>query len=276
MKIAIQGQAGSFHAIAAKSLFGSKVKLIYCDTFKSVFASLEAGETTQAIVAIENSLYGSINEVYDLLLAHQFSITGEIYEQIGLHLFGLNGSTASDITDIYSQAPALAEAEEYLETYLKQATRHEYFDTAAAAQYVADEKNMHKAAVASKEAGELSSLHLLANNIETHRHNYTRFIALSKNDDRDSLGNKTSIVFRTQDKAGSLYEALGVFAKRKINLTKLESRPIIGDAWRYMYYVDFSSGTNEDHVQKALEELKKHATHIRILGSYPAGNTLIA
>lgn len=276
MKIAIQGQAGSFHAIAAKSLFGTEVELIYCDTFKSVFASLDAGKVTHAIVAIENSLYGSINEVYDLLLAHQFSITGEVYEQIGLHLFGLKGSTASDITDIYSQAPALAEAEDYLETHLKQATRHEYFDTAAAAQYVADEKNIHNAAVASNEAGELSSLHLLASNIETHHHNYTRFIALSKNDAVDAQGNKTSITFRTQDKAGSLYDALGVFAKRKINLTKLESRPIIGDAWRYMYYVDFSAGINEAHVQKALEELESHATHIRILGSYPAGNTLIA
>lgn len=276
MKVAIQGQAGSFHAIAAKSLFGADVSLVYCDTFKSVFTSLEAGKVTHVIVAIENSLYGSINEVYDLLLAHQFSITGEVYEQIGLHLFGIEGSSLSDITDVYSQAPALAEAEEYLENHLKQATRHEYYDTAAAAQYVADEKNIHKAAIASKEAGEISSLELLASNIETHHHNYTRFIALSKNSDVATENNKTSITFRTQDKAGSLYEALGVFAKQQINLTKLESRPIVGKAWRYMYYVDFSAGINELHAQKALEELKSHATHIRILGSYRAGNTLVA
>lgn len=275
MKIAIQGQAGSFHAIAARNLFGNEIELVYGNTFKSVFTSLKAEEVKYAVVAIENSLYGSINEVYDLLLTHQFTICAEVYEQIGLHLFGIKGSSISNITDVYSQAPALAEAEEYLENHLKQVTRHEYYDTAAAAQYVADEKNIHKAAVASKEAGIISSLELLASNIETHNHNYTRFIALSKNNDVATENNKTSITFRTQDKAGSLYEALGVFAKQQINLTKLESRPIIGNAWRYMYYVDFSAGINETHAKKALQELEAHATHIRILGSYPAGNTLI-
>lgn len=274
MKIAIQGTAGSFHSLAAKRLFGETAELVFCESFKEVFATLKAGRTDRAVVAIENSLYGSINDVYDLLLKNHFHITHEIYEQIGLHLLGSDHVDLSEVTDVYSQAPALAEAEEFLDQHLPQATRHEFFDTAAAAAMIAEKKDTSKVAVASQVTADLYNLAILAKNIETHHHNYTRFIALSESEITTKTANKTSITFRTADTPGSLHAALGVFAKADINLTKLESRPIVGEAWQYMYYVDFAAGLHEPRVASALKELESFAENIRVLGSYEAGSMM--
>lgn len=266
MKVAIQGLDTSFHALAAKRLFGDEATLLYCASFSKAFVALQNKEVDHAVVAVENSLYGSINEVYDLLLKYHFWITGEVYEQISLHLLGLPHTSLATITDVYSQAPALAEAESFLDTNLPGAQRHEHGDTALAAEEVAQWKNPEKAAIASRAAAEKYGLSILAENIETHHHNYTRFIALSRKQTREA-GNKSSLTFRTNDMPGSLYAALGVFAKRGINLTKLESRPIVGHAWQYMYYVDIASPIEEN----LLQELARYAQNIRVLGTYTAG-----
>lgn len=266
MKIAIQGLDTSFHALAAKQLFGDEATLAHYATFPTVFRALHTQEVDHAVVAIENSLYGSINEVYDLLLKYHFWITGEVYEKIGLHLLGLPGATIPDITDVYSQAPALAEAEDFLDQKLALAHRHEHTDTALAAEEIAQWKKPHNAAIASRAAAEKYGLSILAENIETHRQNYTRFLALSRTQPKET-GNKSSLTFQTNDTPGSLHAALGVFAKRNINLTKLESRPIIGKAWQYMYYVDIAAATTPD----LAEELAQYAQNIRLLGNYTAG-----
>lgn len=267
MKIAIQGYSGSFHAIAARRLFTQDADLLYYTTFKEVFKALERGQADRAVVAIENSLYGSINEVYDLLLKNNFWISGEVYEHIGLHLLALAGAKLEDITDVYSQAPALAEAEDFLDTTLSKADKHEFVDTALAAKAIADWKDSTKAAVAGVAAAQEYDLEILSKNIETHHENYTRFIALSRDQQTLAENNKTTITFRTSDTPGSLYAALGVFAKRSINLSKLESRPIVGSAWKYMYYVDFEANCSDD----LIEELSNYATEIRVLGSYKSG-----
>jgi len=276
MKVAIQGQENSFHSIAARKLFGDDADLIYCDTFKETFLALKNNKADRCVVAIENSLYGSINDVYDLLLKYRFWISAEVYEQISFYLFGTEQSSLSKITDVYSQSFALGETTDYFEANLPKANLHEYFDTAASAEMVAKENNPNKASIASKSAGEALGLKILASNIETHHHNYTRFLALSKTEEPDSESNKTSITFRTSDTPGSLHAALGCFAKQQINLTKLESRPIVGEAWQYMYYVDYDSGVHSAKSEAALTELKKYATDIRILGSYKAGDTMLA
>lgn len=267
MNVAIQGFAASFHEIAAKRIFGEEIQLKYCRTFKEVFQELEEGKVDRAFVAIENSLYGSINDVYDLLLRNRFWICGEIYEHVGLHLMGPQGSSLRTVTDVYSMAPALGEAEAYLDEKLPKAERHELADTALAAKEVATWGDPTKAAIASKSAAGTYGLIVLASNIETHHHNYTRFIALSREEVASPNATKTSVTFQTADTPGSLYEALGVFASRGINLSKLESRPIIGNAWQYMYYVDFESSFSE----AIHTELSKHATNIRVLGSYSNG-----
>ncbi len=276
MKAAIQGQANSFHSIAARNLFGDDVELVYCETFKEAFLALKDNKADRCVVAIENSLYGSINDVYDLLLKYKFWISAEVYEQISFYLFGTEQSSLDKITDVYSQSFALGETTDYFEANLPKANLHEYFDTAASAEMVANKNDVSKASIASKSAGEQLGLKILASNIETHHHNYTRFLALSKAEDVDTKANKTSITFRTGDTPGSLHAALGCFANQKINLTKLESRPIVGEAWQYMYYVDFNSGIHSTDSEKALADLEAHATDIRILGSYKAGDTMLA
>jgi len=276
MKIAIQGQPGSFHAVAAKRLYGQDIELVCCESFKHVFKSLADGKADEAVVAIENSLYGSINDVYDLLLKNSFWIHGEIYELINFYLFSTQESSLEKITDIYSHPAALGEAEEFLDTELATAQTHEHSDTAGAAEMIASLGDVNKAAIASKNAGLKLGLKILAENIETHPDNYTRFIVLSRTEKTTEEADKTSIIFRTADKPGALYDALGVFAKHEINLTKLESRPIIGEAWQYMYYIDFEAGTQEERTKRSLQELEKYASNIRILGSYKAGKTIKA
>lgn len=276
MKIAIQGQPGSFHAVAAKRLYGEDVELVCCESFKQAFKALANKEADEAVVAIENSLYGSINDVYDLLLKNHCWIHGEIYELINFYLFGTKDSSLESITDVYSHPAALGETEDFFESTLPNARRHEYSDTAASAEMVARENDRSKAAIAAKHAGESLNMKALAKNIESHPDNYTRFIALSRNQKEIQETNKTSITLRTADKPGSLYKALGVFAKYKINLSKLESRPIVGEAWQYMYYIDFEAGIQEEKTKKAMHELEQYASDIRILGSYRAGQTVKA
>lgn len=267
VKIAIQGLEASFHALAARQLFGNTSELVYCRSFKEVFLRLENNQVSHAVVAIENSLYGSINEVYDLLLRYQFWISAEAYEHVGLQLLGITGTQLAEITDVYSQAPALAEAEAFLERTLPHAERHEHQDTALAAKEVASWKNPHKAAIASEAAAKQYGLEVIAGNIETHQQNYTRFIALQREELANKSADKFSLTLRTSDTPGSLHTALGVFAKYQANLTKLESRPIIGAAWQYMYYIDCTC----PDIKPIMAELTHHATDIRLLGAYQIG-----
>lgn len=275
MKIAIQGTKTSFHASAAVKLFsgGQSVDLIYCETFREVFEALRDKKANYGMVAIENSLYGSINEVYDLLIQHKFWICGEIYEQVALHLLAPPLATMETITHVYSQAPALAEASKFLDDNLPRTIREEYYDTGAAAAMVATSNDPTKAAIASAQAADEYDLTILAKNIETHSDNYTRFIGLSAAPLPISpTANKTSITFRTADKPGALYAALGIFAKHGISLTKLESRPIVGRAWQYMYYVDFALGGGGGVARQIIGELTQAgAFEIRLLGSYRNG-----
>lgn len=276
MKIAIQGYAGSFHSLAAKQLYGKEIDLLYCKTFKQVFEALEKNQADCAVIAIENSLYGSINATYDLLQKHNFWISGEVYETVGLHLLGVDGASLSTITNIYSQAPALGESEAFIEKFLPQAELHEHADTALAAQEVATWNIPTNAAIAGAAAAKEYGLTILASNIETHAHNYTRFIALTKNQPRLTSANKTTITFQTEDIPAALYNALGVFAAQNVNLTKLESRPIIGKVWEYMYYVDFNAGVRSPQGKAILQHLPKFATNIKVLGSYTAGSNKTA
>lgn len=275
MKVAIQGLDASFHAVAARHIFGSSVQLLCYENFKDVFQALESGDVDYGVAAIENSLYGSINQVYDLLLQHNLWISGETYEEISLYLLGVPGTKLTDITDVYSHVAALGEAEAFLEDTLTTAERHEYADTAIAAQSISEWNDQSKVAIASKAAAEKFGLEILAKNIETHHHNYTRFIALSKTHQSNPVANKTSVTFRTPDVPGALHKVLGVFAEANANLTKLESRPIIGEAWQYMYYVDFVTAPSGKPSDEILQELQHVAQDIRVLGSYPADSTVV-
>jgi prephenate dehydratase len=268
LKIAIQGYQASFHDIAASRLFGPKTGRVYCNSFSDTFKELVKGEADFAVCAIENSLYGSINEVYDLLLKNDFKIIGEAYLRIEQCLIGLLDSDITHIKKVYSHPVALAQCENYLDKNLGQAEREEYHDTAESVALIKRLSNPHYAAIAGKDAATLYKMKILADSIETNKENFTRFVALGKSKISDKNLNKTSLVIKTNHTPGALYKALGVFASRSINLTKLQSRPIIGKAWHYMFYVDIEEA-RDIVLSEILLDLKRQGCSVTILGSYP-------
>ncbi len=264
----MQGYEASFHDIAAKRFFGNDIEAIHCDSFKEVFKSINNKVAERAICAIENSLYGSINETYDLLLENDFSIIGEIYLRIEQCLIGLDGANLNDITEVYSHPVALAQCEAYLDDCLPNSDRHELHDTAASVEKIKNLGNTKAAAIAGKEAAKLYELKIIASSIETNKQNFTRFVAISPRTSVIKDSNKTSMIIKTSHKPGALYNALGVFAKRSINLSKLQSRPIIGKAWHYLFYVDVEVGMIDDNLVEAINELATQGCEVKVLGSY--------
>ncbi len=278
--VAIQGQAASFHDIAARSYYGDGIKLVPCGTFSETFAALETGAAAHAVVAIENSLFGSINEVYDLLLKHKSWIDGEVYLRIEQCLLGLPGAEYDKIMEVYSHPIALAQCEQFLDQTLPHAKRFEHHDTGGASEDIKRWDDPEKAAIASRLAAETYDLEILAEKIESHKQNYTRFVVLNKERRVNAApsANKTSLILGIDDQVkgfgdspGSLYQALGTFAGQNINLTKLQSRPLIGKAWHYIFYADVDSGLWDPRLQTALAELKSQNCEATILGSYHSG-----
>jgi prephenate dehydratase len=192
----------------------------------------------------------------------------------------LPGAKLEDISEVHSHPVALAQCEEYLDTKLPNAVRFEHHDTAASVADVKHWDDKSKAAIASIEAAKLHEMRVLAEEIETNKQNYTRFVVLSP-EKSDSLAseadaNKTSLVMVTAHSPGALYHALGAFAQNGINLTKLQSRPIIGQAWHYMFYVDVSVSVSDDKWQTAMSELEAQKCEVTVLGTYRAGNNIVS
>lgn len=269
--VSIQGHPGSYHDIARRQYFQNGHQLLPRDDFKTIFSDITNGDATYAVIAIENSLYGSINQVYDLLLKHRLWICGEIYLRIQHYLLGTQNSGLDAVQEVHSHPLALAQCEEYLDRTLSHAVRFEHHDTAASAADVAGWNDPAKAAIASSEAARLHGLKPLDSDIETNPHNYTRFIVLQKNPDRSAQTDKSSIILYTAHEPGALYRALGVFADHDINLSKLESRPIIGKAWHYMFYIDLEAGLEETRTVRTLEALEHAGNEIITLGAYRSG-----
>lgn len=271
MIIALQGERASFHDMAARQFFGEDIQILPCNTFTQTIQQLEDNKADYAVVAIENSLFGSINEVYDLLLKDHAWIMGEVYLRIVQCLIGLPNAKIKDIKEVHSHPVALAQCEEFLDTQLPNAERFEHHDTAGS---VADVKRWgkpEKAAIASRLAAELHGLNVLAEEIETNKENYTRFVVISKKPQVVEGANKTSLIITTDHKPGALYRALGIFAKADINLSKLQSRPIIGQAWHYMFYIDVEEATEQEPLKSALKKLVQEGCKVTVLGSYQAG-----
>jgi prephenate dehydratase len=270
-RIAIQGQAASFHDIAARHFFGDSIQTINCDLpFRLTFESLNNDDVEYAVVAIENSLYGSINEVYDLLLEYKPTIIGEVYLHISQCLIGFPDTKISDIREVHSHPVALAQCEQYLDTVLSKAERFEANDTAGSVADIKDWGDATRAAIASKAAAKHHGMAILAEEIETNKQNYTRFVVLQKTQEKVENANKTSLILTmpTDTKAGALYRALGVFAQRDINLLMLQSRPIIGKAWHYLFYLDVAAAADETRFIEAVRQLEQQGCTATILGSY--------
>lgn len=273
MRVAIQGQAASFHDIAARQFFGNNIEIKACQTFRETFDALLNSSVDTAIVAVENSLYGPINPVYDLLLEKRTWVSGEVYLRIEHCLIGSQDAKLENITEVHSQVMALAQCEDWLEEHLPHARHIEQHDTTGSVVLVKEWGDPTKAAIASKQAADLHDLKILAHNIEDHHQNFTRFFVLQRDQKIIDKANKSSIILRTtaDTRPGALYNALGVFAKRDINIYSLQSRPIVGKAWHYMFYLDIALGTHDSQFNTIASELSAQNCDVTILGSYKNG-----
>lgn len=268
MTVAIQGVSASFHHQAAQLWFGDSVSIIPCDSFGDVFGALNRHEASHAVIAVENSLYGSINEVLDLIEAHGYPIIGEISLKIEQQLIALPGATLSKITRVYSHPVALAQCQQFLDTHLPRAERIEYHDTAASVEYVKAQNYPSFAAIAGRVSASLHDLPILAENIEDNHANFTRFFVLSTADMPAKKITKASLVITTDHAPGALASILTKLAEKGANLTKLQSRPIIGQPWSYRFYIDIEA--DEATIKACVDLLKNTAATTTVLGYYEA------
>jgi len=264
--VAFQGERGAYSEEAALALFPGAEPLP-CASLREVFAAVTNGRAASGVVPVENSQAGSINETYDLLLAHELHITGEYDLRVRHCLLALPGRSLAELRAVYSHPQALAQCEEFLRSHRLEAIAA--YDTAGSAKMVAQQQLQDAGVIAGARAARLYGLAVLAEGIETNPNNYTKFLALATAPAPPSAAAKTSIVFTTRNVPGALHRALGAFASRTINLTKLESRPRREVPWEYVFYVDFEGHHDDPDAAAALRDLAAVTTFVRVLGSYP-------
>lgn len=273
MTIGIQGQKFSYHEQAALQLFGEDAHLKYRQSFADLFECLEAGEVDVAVCAVENTIYGGISDVYDLLAKHtSIWIGGEIRLAIAHCLAGIHGADLKVITDIYSHPAALGQCKKFLRETLPNAKHHDWHDTAAAAQLVAKSADSTRAVICSEAAAKAHDLKILQKNIADNAKNATRFLILFPTAQSHEHANKTSIMLDLVHQPGALYDTLGTFKQAALNLSMIISRPIPEHPWRYRFFLDVDAGLNEPHLQLAIQSLKRQKIHLHICGSYKATN----
>ena len=268
MKIAFQGEPGAYSEAAALAYFGDHSVTTPCHAFEDVFAAVEAGTSEYGILPIENSLAGSIHRNYDLLLEHNLHIVGEYFLRVHHCLIALPGVVLEDIHKIISHPQALAQCDRYLRS-LPGVTSEAVYDTAGSVRLIREQGNPHVAAIASNRAAVVYGLPILVEGIEDHPSNFTRFLAVAPQPADFTNEAKTSIVFTLRNLPGALYKALSVFALRDIDLCKIESRPLVGQPWEYLFYIDFAGQINDIPCVRALDHLREMALFLRVLGSYP-------
>jgi arogenate/prephenate dehydratase len=271
MKIAYQGEPGAFSEAAARRI-APDAGLIGHRSFEEVFAAVQAAAVDYGLVPIENSIGGSIHRNYDLLLSHQLPIVAEVELPVVHHLLALPGASIDRLKRVYSHPQALAQCERFLST-LSGIDIIATYDTAGSAKMVADEKLEDTGAIASARAGEVFGLVPLASAVQDYSDNVTRFLVIGPHPFTGSAPDKTSIVFSLPNEAGALFKALSAFSLRGIDLTKLESRPLQGRPWEYLFYVDLAAACDELACARALAHLAEFAPTLRTLGSYTSWKT---
>ena len=269
--MAIQGFEGCFHQQAANHFFNKNVTVECCTTFKDVMAAAkDASRTDGCIMAIENSIAGSILANYNLIQGSNLKIVGEVYMQIHQNLLVNHGVTLDDIKEVHSHTMALQQCYEYLDQYKWKLVESD--DTALSAKHIAQYKSKHTAAIASSLAAEIYDLNVIAPKIQTLKKNYTRFLVLKRPEDiiEPQTGNKASINFQTIHKEGALARVLGVMAIHKVNMSKLQSFPIPGSEFKYQFHADLEFD-NIKTFERVIEKLKPLTEAIKIYGIYNKG-----
>jgi len=267
MKIAFQGEPGAYSEQALFNYFGD-VETLPCTSFDEVFDSVVAGMCQAGLIPIENSLAGSIHQNYDLFLRHDLHIVGEYFLRVQHCLIALPGVTKADLKKVISHPQALGQCAAYLRGL--GVKPESVYDTAGSVKMLKESGARDTAAIASRRAAEIYGMQILEEGIEDNPENYTRFLAISKTAAEGPDGDaKTSIVFTLKNQPGSLFKCLSVFALRDIDLTKIESRPLQGKPWEYLFYIDLIGAAQDETVRKALDHLAEYALMLRVLGSYP-------
>ncbi len=274
-RVSIQGYEGSFHQVAARQFFGEDVEVITCATFREVVrVASDRKESDGGVMAIENSIAGSILPNYNLLQKSELRVIGEIYLQIGQQLLVNAGVRLEDIREVHSHPMALLQCIDFLEKHPNWKLV-ETEDTALSAKHLHQHRSKHVAAIASELAATLFGLETLAPNIQTMKNNYTRFLILQRADVAREVADpdKASVNFHTDHSRGSLARVLTKIADGGINLSKLQSMPIPGSDWEYSFHADMEFD-GVDQFQRVLDEIRPITAELKILGTYKKGRTV--
>jgi len=270
-RIAIQGIAGSFHEDAARKYFGNEeIEVVECRSFQNVCELIDTDKVDIAVMAIENSIAGSLLMNYSLIRNYHLRIIGEIYIHIQMNLMVLPGVKRKDIREIYSHPVSFLQCNEYLEKYFPNVERKELGDNAKVAKIISDEKINYAAAISNLRSAELYGLQVIDKGVESIKKNYTRFWILSKHGNPTAGTNKASICFEVGHFYGALARVLNILAEHKINLNKIQSIPILGKPNEYTIHVDIEWEDPEKY-DKAIHQVLKSASSLSILGEYVRG-----
>lgn len=275
-RAAFQGEPGAFSHQAAMDLLGPAVVVQPCTRFEDVFVALRDGQVDAAVIPIENTLHGSVHENYDHLLHFDFRIVAETNVRIVHNLIALPGVRFKDVQRVFSHPVAINQCLDFFAAN-PQIQREPFYDTAGSVKMVVSEGLRDAAAIASAVSAEIYGAKILKRSIEDDRQNITRFFLLRRPDqpalvptEQGKKGWKTSLVFTVRNQPGSLFRALSAFALRDLSIIKIESRPLRGRPWEYLFYLDLIGSTEEERVQRALAHLQELADMLRVLGCYRA------
>jgi len=276
-RVGFQGEKGAFSQQAIRQLLGDRSQAIPFTRFDEVFRSLAEKTVDAAVIPIENTLHGSVHENYDHLLEFELPIVGETSVRIIHNLIAPPGTSFRQVRRVFSHPVALNQCLDFFSRN-PQVERVPFYDTAGSVKMIVEEGLTDSAAIASSLSAEIYGARILRRSIEDDRQNFTRFFLLRS---REARGRKTpevvkewktSLVFTTRNVAGALFRALAVFALRDVSLTKIESRPLRGKPWEYLFYVDLLGHLKEPRIQNSLGHLHEVADFLRVLGSYPRGD----
>jgi prephenate dehydratase len=273
-KVAFQGEKGAFSQVAITQLLGPTANAIPCQRFEEVFQALDGGCVDAAVIPIENTLHGSVHENYDHLLNFNLPIVGETNVRVAHNLIAAPGVRFRQIRKVYSHPVALNQCLKFF-TQNPQFERIPFYDTAGSVKMVMEEGLQDAAAIASAISADIYKGTILKRNIEDDPSNFTRFFLLRRpgaRTPRSTAEWRTSLVFRTPNIPGALFRCLSAFALRDISVIKIESRPLRGTPWEYLFYLDFIGHVDDPKCRKALGHLEELTDFVRVLGSYPKGD----
>jgi prephenate dehydratase len=268
-RISFQGERGAYSEQAGFAFFGRDVETLPQKTIGLVFDAVERGDADYGILPVENSVAGNIYETYDNLIEREVRIAGETYLRIHHFLIGIDGSSIERIERIYSHPQAIEQCRKFLASL--NAELVPTYDTAGSVRLIKEMEDATAVAIAGEAAADAYGLKILKRNIEDYQENITRFIVISRETIAPQEGCKSSIVFSVEDRPGSLCRALKIFSDRNINLTKIESRPVRGRPWEYMFIADLEGHAELEPVSTALRELESSSNFMKLLGSYKKG-----